>query len=106
MSERAFGSGVVREKARDYHGGARFLRVKPDVGSRGVKSLNIDLGFEEALKLSLALDSCLQALNRYNRSTTKGRGMGLVLAIKLDNSSVSVIEAAVKSRGPSPQTSE
>jgi hypothetical protein len=35
---------------------------------RGVKSVNIDLTFEEALRLSLSTQSALQSLNRYNRT--------------------------------------
>jgi hypothetical protein len=93
MAGGAFGGKGVPEKATDYHGSARFVRVKPDVAQRGVKSINIDLTFEEALKLSLALQSCVQSLNRYNRSTAKGRAMGLLLSVKMDNNSVSAIEA-------------
>jgi hypothetical protein len=46
--------------------------------------------------LSVALTSRLQALDRYNRSTAQGRDMGLLLSIKLDNASISVIEAPTK----------
>jgi hypothetical protein len=51
-----------------------------------VKSLKIDLSFEEALEPSLAVQSCLHSLNRYNRSTTQGRAMGLMLSVETDNS--------------------
>lgn len=54
------------------------------------------MSFDQALRLSLALQSCLQAINRYNRNTTKGKSMGVVLSIKLGNKAISVIEAAVK----------
>jgi len=91
MARRLFGGDGVREKVPGYHGGGRFVRLKPDIPD--MKSLNIDLPFEEALKISLALQSCLQALNRYNRGTAQGRAMGVLLSIKTDNSSVSVIEA-------------
>ncbi len=98
MSKRAFSPEGVREKAVDYHGGGRFAKVNPDVAEQGVKSLNVSLTFEEALKLSLALESCLQSINRYNRSTAKGRNMGVVLSVKLDNSTIAVIESPLKSK--------
>ena len=85
------------EKAQDYHGACGFGRVSPDVASKGVKSLNIEVPFEEALKLRLALDSCLHALNRYNRSTQKGRAMGVLLSVKTESLSIAVIEAAMPS---------
>ena len=46
----------------------------PDVAAQGVKSVNINLTFEEALKLNLALDSCVHSINRYHRGTKKGTG--------------------------------
>jgi hypothetical protein len=96
MAKRAFSKSDTREKALDYHGACRFGRVSPDMVSKGVKSLNIEVSFEEALKLRLALDSCLHALNRYNRSTSKGRAMGVVLSVKTESSSIAIIEAAVR----------
>ena len=52
--------------------------------------------FDEALKLSLAIQSCLIQLNRYHRSTTAGRDMGLLLSIKTDSTSITVIEKSVR----------
>jgi hypothetical protein len=66
------------------------------VASQGVKSVNVHLSFEEAMKLSLAIQSCLIQLNRYNRSTTAGREMGLSLSLKTDNTSITVIETRVR----------
>ena len=97
MPKRSFSRSDPQEKATDYHGSARFGRISPDVKKQGVKSLNIEVPFEEALKLSLALTSCVQAINRYNRSTKQGRSMGVVLSVKMDNSFISVIEAAMRS---------
>jgi len=98
MSKRAFSPEGLPEKAVDYHGGGRFAKVNPDVAVQGVKSLNVSLTFEEALKLSLALESCLQSINRYNRSTARGRNMGVVLSVKLDNSTIAVIESPLKAK--------
>jgi hypothetical protein len=96
MAKRKFTPSDTPEKASDYHGACRFGRVRPDVASRGIQSVNIDVTFEEALKLRLALDSCLHALNRYNRATTKGRAMGVVLSIKTGSSTIAVIESAMR----------
>ena len=97
MAKRVFRPSGAREKAVDYHGGCRFVRLSPDVASQGVKSLNIDVPFEEALKLRLALDSCLHAINRFHRGTSKGRSMGVLLSLKTENSSIVVIESAMRS---------
>ena len=96
MAKRAFTRTGTPEKASDYHGACRFGRVSPDVASKGIKSLNIEVSFEEGLKLRLALDSCLHALNRYNRSTTKGRSRGVVLSVKTESSSIAVIEDVMR----------
>ena len=95
--KRAFSPEGLPEKKADYHGSARFARAVPNAAQQGVKSMNLEIPFEEALKLSLALNSCLQSLNRYKRSTTKGRAMGVCLSVKMDNSLVSVIETVVRS---------
>jgi hypothetical protein len=94
-AKRSFSPTDVPTKGDDYHGGARFLRSSPDLVAQGVKSVNLDLTFEEALKLSVALQSCLQAVNRYSRSTSKGKAMGVLLSIKTEGSAISVIEAPV-----------
>src|SRR5688572_25622007 len=100
MAKRAFSRSDTPEKAIDYHGACRLTRLSPDVASKGVKSINIEIPFEEALKLRLALDSCLHAVNRYNRSTSKGRAMGVVLSVKTESSSIAVIEAPVRPAEP------
>jgi hypothetical protein len=84
-------------KAEDYHGMARYERTLPDVAGQGVKSINVEISFEEALKLSLALQSCLIQLNRYHRGSAPGREMGVLLSIKTENTSISVIEKRVRS---------
>lgn len=96
MAKRAFTRSDTPEKAADYHGACRYARLSPDVASKGVKSVNIDVTFEEALKLRLALDSCLLAVNRYNRNTTKGRAMGLTLSLKTESGSIAVIETKMR----------
>jgi len=87
--KRAFGPDNIRTKAEDYHGSAR-TRIK-----RTDKAIHLNMSFEEALKFSVAVQECVQALNRKNRSTAQGRQMGLCMSIKSDV--VSIIEAPVKS---------
>jgi hypothetical protein len=95
MKRRSFSDNDIPTKAEDYHGLAEFVRTQPDVAANGVKSINIEMTFEEALRFSLAVQSCLLALNRYKRSTTAGREMGLLLSIKTDSNTITVIEKRV-----------
>ncbi len=94
---RSFSDDGIPTKAEDYHGMAKYVRTQPDVAAQGVRSINVELTFEEALKLSLAIQSSLMQLNRYNRTTTAGREMGLLLSLKTETSSVTVIEKRVRS---------
>ncbi len=97
MSEkRSFSDDNIPTKADDYHGLADYVRTQPDIAAQGVKSVNIEMSFEEALRLSLAIQSCLMQLNRYKRSTTAGREMGMLLSIKTDSNTITVIEKRVR----------
>jgi len=95
MAKKGFGSDAP-EKIRGYHGLGRYARVSPDVAAQGVKSMNLELTLEEALKLRLALDSCLQSINRYNRNSKKGRAMGVALSVKTGSASIAVLEATLR----------
>lgn len=84
------------------------MRTSPDIAAKGIKSVNIELPFEEALRLSTAIQSAVLNLNRYNRNNKSGREMGLLLSLKTDSSAISVIETRVrppqsKSAKPSPK---
>lgn len=96
MAKRSFTASDTPAKSADYHGRAGFVRLSPDLAKQGIRSLNIEVPFEEALKLRLALDSCLHALNRYDRSTKKGGAIGILLSVKTDNSSIVVIERTIR----------
>jgi len=52
--------------------------------------------FEEALRLSLAIQSCVMQLNHYKRSATEGREMGMLLSIKTDSHTITTIEKRVR----------
>ena len=91
-SNRVFPGEGAKQKAEDYHGGCIYNRTLPDIKAKEIKSVNIEVSFEEAIKLNLALQSCLLTLNKNNRNTKVGRRMGVVLSVKTDNSSISVME--------------
>ena len=88
------------KKAEDYHGSARFERISPDPSAfkaddKAVVSLNVHFSFEEALKLSLALQSCLINVNKFHRGDSEGKRMGVELTIHTTTGSVKVIEKSV-----------
>lgn len=102
MAKQGFGPPVgTLEKGRGYHGFAHYVGVSPDVAQQGVKSLNINMTLEEVLKLRLALDSCLHAINRYHRGTKKGKSTGICLSVKTGTSSIAVLEVVLRSAGKS-----
>jgi hypothetical protein len=90
IRKRAFSPDSLPEKIDDYHGGCRVYRVSPDIAAKGVQSVNVVLTFDEALRLSTAIQSGVLRLNRYNRAVKSGREMGLCLSLKSDT--VRVIE--------------
>jgi hypothetical protein len=58
-----------------------------------LKFSNIEIAFEEALKLNLAIDECVRKLNSYKRSTTAGKRSSLNLAIHLSQGVITINEA-------------
>ena len=60
--------------------------------------LNVRIGFEESLKLHLALGECIRKLNSYKRSTTAGKRTALNLAIHLSKRRLTVNEARVPAK--------
>jgi len=94
MKERAF-TKKPKTKADDYHGSCQIAWLPPAYEkpeSAVPKSLNLGITLEEALKLRLALESCLHSINRYNRSTKEGKSMGVTLSFKFDEKQVTVLE--------------
>ena len=59
------------------------------------KVLNIKIKFEEALKLNLALDECVRALNKYKMSSTAGKRAGVNLAVHFQADRIAVVEAKI-----------
>lgn len=78
-------------------GGCTFARTSPklDALSPATPMLNISIPFEEALKLSLAVDECIRRLNSYNRATRAGKRSGLNLAIHLSKGRITINETAL-----------
>ena len=93
---RSFSSSDIKQKADDYHGSCRYVRTSPDIAERDIKSVNIELSFDEALRLLVAIQSAVLGLNRYNRSHTDGKQMGLCLSLKTSSNAISVIEQRVR----------
>lgn len=91
-AKRVFPRDPIEKKAVDYHGGCRYRRTLPDVRTEGISSVNVEIAFEEALKLSLALQACLIALNKNKRSTADGKRTGVLLSLKTDNSTLTVMD--------------
>ena len=60
------------------------------------KAVNIVVPFEEALKLSIAIDECCRELNSYDRSTKAGRDAALLLTVFLDSKRIAVNDDRLK----------
>ena len=84
--------GDLKEKSDDYHGKCTYSRIGPPYGG---KSLSIEITFEEAVKLQLALQSCLLKLNRLDRRLKAGKEMGVELSITTENMALKVIEKKI-----------
>ena len=75
-------------------GGCDFNRISPktDALSPATQVLNIEVDFEEALKLHLAIGECVRKLNTYKRSTKAGKRTALNLAIHLSKGRITINE--------------
>lgn len=96
MAKRNFSAQDTPTKSEDYHGNANYVRSQPDIAAQGVKSVNIELAFDDALRLSVAIQAAVLQLNRYNRSTVAGKEMGLLLSVKTETRTITVIEKRVR----------
>ena len=76
-------------------GGCDISQTSPDLRAltADTQVMNIRVGFEEALKLHLAIGECIRKLNSYKRSTTAGKRTALNLAIHLSKNRLTVNEA-------------
>jgi len=76
-------------------GGCSFARMSPAERTADTHVVNLVLGFEDALKLGLAIDECVRQLNRYNRARVEGRNSALKLIIHFDKQRIRVQEGAL-----------
>lgn len=79
-------------------GGCTFSSTSPEWKNVTTSTpiLNVQITFEEALKLSLAIDECVRKLNSYKRSTRAGRNMGLNLAVHIGTNRITINEEKVR----------
>jgi hypothetical protein len=96
MPKRSF-TKKPNEKSEDYHGTASLNSLPssfaPGSTATVPRSINFNMTFDEALKFAVAVQSCVQSLNRYNRAIKAGRAMGLGLCILFDSKKISVMES-------------
>ena len=85
-------TGALKEKSEDYHGKCAYARIGPPYDG---KSLSIEITFEEAVKLQLAIQSCLLKLNRLDQKLKAGKEMGVELSITTGNRALKVIEKKI-----------
>ncbi|MEW6688058.1 MAG: hypothetical protein AB1452_03095 [Pseudomonadota bacterium] len=78
-------------------GGCAVSCFSPAISALSSKTemLNVSVSFEDALKLSLAIQECVRKLNSYNRSTRAGKRTGLNIAVHLQKARVTVNETAL-----------
>lgn len=81
-------------------GGCDFGRTSPSVEalSPNTPVLNVEITFEEALKLHLAIGECVRKLNSYKRSTSAGKRTALNLAIHLSKGRVTINEGKLPAK--------
>ena len=75
-------------------GSCEYVRTSPAAENfvDSGKAVNVQLTFEEALKLNLAIDEAVRQLNSYKRSTQAGKRRGLNLCLYFNNSRITITE--------------
>ena len=69
---------------KESFGACTYSTKSPSEISEGTPVVNLRLSFEEALKLNVALEACVQHLTRQDRSTPEKRRSGVKLIVHLD----------------------
>ena len=72
--------------------------VSPPLGEEWPKAMNINISFEEALKLHLGLGHILMKMNEYNRSTTAGRNACVNLCYFPHDAAITINEGQLKKK--------
>ena len=73
-------------------GSCSFDVVNPKDVPTKIKVVNVNLKFEDALKLKAAVDECVIRLNRLNRSTSAAKKSRLKLVTYFGKKRIQVIE--------------
>ncbi len=75
-------------------GGCDIAKFSPKTENITAKTkvMNIVIGFDEALKLNLALDECIRKINKYKRTTKTGKRAAANLVIHLQKNRIDVAE--------------
>ncbi|MFA6292893.1 MAG: hypothetical protein WC637_13980 [Victivallales bacterium] len=85
----------ARKKAETYHGSCIFKSTSPNIKNQNIKAVNIEISFDESLKLYLAIQSSILSVNKFKKNTKVGKSMGIVLCVKTDNNAISVFEKKI-----------
>lgn len=72
------------ESNKESFGGCTYSAKSPAVLAADTKVVNLQLSFEEALKLNVALAACVHHLTRQDRGTPEKRRRGVKLIVHLD----------------------
>jgi hypothetical protein len=72
------------ESNKESFGGCTYSVRSPVALAADTKVVNLQLSFEEALKLNVALAACVQHLTRLDRGTPEKRRSGVKLIVHLD----------------------
>ena len=70
-----------KAKTKQSYGGCNIDHFSPAKTEGWPKAINIVLGFEDAMKLQLALQARLLEMNRLNRSTREGKAAAVNLCV-------------------------
>ena len=84
------------QKKKQSYGGCAIARFSPPLGPDWPKAINITLGFEEAMKLSLSLQHRLLNINGLNRSTKDGKAAAVNLCVYTQPGRITVNADKVK----------
>ncbi len=78
-------------------GGCKISRISPGLNKvwLNIKTLNVIVGFEEALKLNLAIDECVRKMNQYAKNTREGKRVALNIVIHFNLGRLAIQEDKV-----------
>jgi len=83
-------------KKKQSYGGCTINHFSPAKKDTWPEAINIVLGFEEALKLQLALQARLMDINRLNRATREGKAAAVNLRVYTGRMRITLDTATVQ----------